>query len=230
MGESRVSRVYAVIVKRMLSGEYVPGQALNRREIAADLGVSISPVNEAFAILQTERIVETVPRKGTFVARLDRRDLAELTHVRAALEVEAARACCGARISGRRSEMLELALAVDAAAPAGYDHLRADVVFHRSLVGLAGNRLLASIFDTVIARSLLLAIEANLAAHESPASMSHRKFVRDLCAATPETVAPLVRRNIFSGKERILDVEYDRSAVADSPLDLVLSALKETSG
>ena len=228
MSESRASHVYETILRRVLVGHYRPGQALNRREIAGELGVSISPVNEAFAVLQTEGIVETVPRKGTFIARLDWRDLAELTIVRAALEVEAARAYCGERISERARELLELAARVDAAQPVTYEHLHADVVFHRALAALSGNRSLASMLDTVIARSLLLAMEAALATHGKPASMSHRKFVRDLCAASPENVAPVVRKNIFFGKEIFLDAAPSGTARADSSLDLVLSVIKES--
>lgn len=230
MSESRASYVYAAIVRGILSGTYRPGQPLNRREVAGELGVSISPVNEAFAVLQNEGIVQTLPRKGTFLAHLDRRSLAELTVVRAALEVEAARACCGERISAHSGEMLDLAASVDTARPVTYEQLHADVVFHRSLVALAGNRVLASVFDTVIARSLLLAMEASLAAHGRPAYLSHRRFVRDLCRADPDSVAPVVRRNIYSGKEsflepRSLDVETGGSV---SPLDLVLTVLEES--
>ncbi len=228
MSESRASHVYETILRRVLVGDYRPGQALTRRDVAAELGVSISPVNEAFVVLQSERIVETVPRKGTFIARLDRRDLAELTIVRTALEVEAARAYCGGRISERARELLELAARVDAAEPVTYEHLHADVVFHRALVALSGNRFLASMLDTVIARSLLLAMGAALAAHGKPASMSHRKLVRDLCAASPESVAPIVRKNIYSGKETFLDSDPTGTARTGSPLDLVLSVIKES--
>lgn len=229
MGESRGAYVYAAIVRGILAGTYQPGQALNRREIAGALGVSISPVNEAFAVLQNEGIVQTLPRKGTFLVELDRRALAELTVVRAALEVEAARHSCGERISAHSSEMLELAGRVDAAQPVTYEHLHADVVFHRALVALAGNRVLASVFDTVIARSLLLAMEASPAAHGKPSFLSHRRFVRDLCRANRDSVAPIVRRNIYSGKESFLEPQsFDVEAgEPGSPLDVVLNVLEE---
>ena len=229
MPESRTSYVHENVIRRILSGAYKPGRALNRREVASELSVSISPVNEAFAVLQSEGIVQTLPRKGTFVAQLDWRDLVELTIIRTALEVEAARAYCGERISSRQQEMLELAGRVDDAEPVTYEHLHADVVFHRTLVSLAGNRTLATMLDTVIARSLLLAMEATLATRGRPVTKSHRKFVRDLCSARPDAVAPIVRRNIFSGKEAFLDVEMSRAVVdrTGSPLDLVLSVIQE---
>ena len=229
MSESRTVYVYEAIIRGVLARRYRPGQALNRREVAAELSVSISPVNEAFAVLQSEGIVQTLPRKGTFVAQLDWRDLTELTLIRTALEAEAARSYCGEPISARRQEMLDLAGSVDDAEPVTYEHLHADVVFHRALVSLAGNRALATMLDTVIARSLLLAMEANLSTRGRPATMSHRKLVRDLCSARPEAVDQIIRRNIFSGKEAFLDVDMSRGSAdrADSSLDLVLSVLQE---
>jgi len=227
MAESRTSVAYYQIIRAILAGTYRPGQALNRRDVANGLNVSISPVNEAFAILQTERIVETIPRKGTFIGRLDWRDLTELTIVRAGLEVEAARAYCGERITSVKSRMLELADRVDKADPASFEHLHGDIVFHRALVALAGNHYLASIFDTVITRSLLLAAEATLATGDKTAKLSHRKFIRDLCSATPETAGEIVRRNIFSGKESFLD--FDGSTYPgfrpDTALDVILSVM-----
>lgn len=230
MNESRTSYVYDHIIRGILSGAYRPGQALNRRDIAKELDVSISPVNEAFAILQTEGIVETIPRKGTFVGRLDWRDLTELTFVRAALEVEAARHYCGERISAVKSRMLELADRVDKAEPTTFENLHADIVFHRALVALAGNRYLATTFDTVITRSLLLAAEATLSVGKKTAKLSHKKYVRDLTKATPDTVSELVRKNVFSGKEAFL--EFDGSADPDfrpdTALNVILSVIDES--
>jgi GntR family transcriptional regulator, rspAB operon transcriptional repressor len=227
MAESRTSYVYDQIIRGILTGTYRPGQALNRRDVASGLNVSISPVNEAFAILQTEGIVQTIPRKGTFIGRLDWRDLTELTIVRAGLEVEAARAYCGERIASVKLRMFELADRVDKADPASFEHLHGDIVFHRALVALAGNHYLASIFDTVITRSLLLAAEATIATGHKTSKLSHRKFVRDLCAATPESVGELVRRNIFSGKESFLEFDgsTDPDFRPDTALDVILSVM-----
>lgn len=227
MAESRTSYVYDQIIRAILSGTYRPGQALNRRDVASGLNVSISPVNEAFAILQIEGIVETIPRKGTFIGRLDWRDLTELTIVRAGLETEAARAYCGERISAVKARMLDLAERVDKADPTSFEHLHDDIVFHRALVSLAGNHYLASIFDTVITRSLLLAAEATLSTGSTIGKLSHRKFVRDLSSATPETVGEIVRRNIFSGKESFLDFDgsTDPEFRPDTALDVILEVM-----
>lgn len=229
MAESRSSNVYETVIRRILSGEYRPGQLLNRRAVAEDLSMSIVPVNEAFTLLQSEGIIQTVPRKGTFIAQLDWRDLVEVTIVRSALEVEAARAYCGKRIQLQREYMLELADKVDNAQPVTFEYLHADVVFHRKLVALAGNRYLSQLLDTVMTRGLLLAMEAVLTTHSEPVTASHREFVDDLCSATPETVGAVVRRNIFAAKQAFIELDKTRSDTdsGNSTLDVLLSIMRE---
>ena len=231
MAESRTSHVYEQIVRGILGGKYRPGQALNRREVASGMKVSISPVNEAFAILQTEGIVETIPRKGTFIGRLDWRDLTEITLVRAALETEAARAYCGERIASVKSRMTELAAAVDDSDPGTFENLHADIVFHRALVALSGNRYLATLFDTVISRSLLLAAEATAALGGATSKLSHKRYVRDLSSADQTSVGELVRKNIFSGKESFLEFDgASGSGVPEAtPLNVILSVINSSS-
>ena len=228
MNESRKAYVYEMVIRGILHGDYRPGQTLNRREVAQSLGVSISPVNEAFAALQAEGIITTRPRKGTFVTALDRRDLRELTIVRAALETEAARHYCGARIQQSRVYMLELADRVDTADPVTFDHLYADITFHRALASLAGNSILKTMLDRVMTRSLLLAMEATMDSGP-PARLSHRAFVDALCAAEPSDVGDIVRANVFSGKEGLLrfDAHPLEPMAIETHMDFILDALAE---
>ncbi len=230
MPESRSSFVYEMVIRRILSGEYRPGQLLNRRSVAADFSVSIVPVNEAFTLLHSEGIVKPVPRKGTFIAQLDWRELMEVTIVRSALEVEAARAYCGKRISSRRQHMLELADRVDNAPPVTFEYMHADVMFHRTLVSLAGNRYLSYLLDTVMTRGLLLAMEAVLTTHSEPVTISHHQFVEELCDATPEAVGSIVRRNILDAKQAFIELDLARTETdtngTGSSMEFLLSIMR----
>jgi DNA-binding GntR family transcriptional regulator len=203
MDSSRKRQVYNTILNRVLTGEYPPGFSLNRRTVAEELGLSITPVNEAFAVLQAEGIVETVPRKGSFIARLDWRDLQEILTVRTALEAEAARVYCGEILERQKDRFLELAAQVDGADPGSLEFILADVSFHRSLVELSENRLLLSLFDGVMAKSLLL---VGAAIHQSGPpedSNSHRDIVDDLCRARPDGVYDLLKDFILTGKSEM---------------------------
>ena len=64
---------------------------LDERQLAADLGVSRTPVREALAQLEREGFVRSIPRRGIYVVRKSRREVIELITAWAALEGMAAR-------------------------------------------------------------------------------------------------------------------------------------------
>jgi DNA-binding GntR family transcriptional regulator len=77
--------------RALTSGELAPGDKIRQEEIAANLGISLSPVREALAVLEQEGQVTYLPRRGYFVTELDMEDLREIYELRALLEERAAR-------------------------------------------------------------------------------------------------------------------------------------------
>lgn len=69
-----------------------PGEPLREAALAEQLGVSKTPLREAFARLEQEGLVETTSFKGAVVTRYSERDLREIYELRALLEGAAARA------------------------------------------------------------------------------------------------------------------------------------------
>jgi DNA-binding GntR family transcriptional regulator len=63
-----------------------PGEPLSEKDIAAQFGVSRTPVREAILKLVEERLIEIFPQSGTFVARIPVEELGEAMLVRSALE------------------------------------------------------------------------------------------------------------------------------------------------
>jgi|TARA_B100000315_G_scaffold92071_1_gene84812 DNA-binding GntR family transcriptional regulator len=59
-------------------------------ELQKQFGISRSPPREAFRSLGKKELVGTIPRKGTFVKRVTRRDIAENFPVRASLAAQEA--------------------------------------------------------------------------------------------------------------------------------------------
>ncbi len=88
---SLVDRVLDFVRDRILSGEYEPGARLRLQPLAEESGASLIPVREALRILETERLVETIPNRGARVAGISREDMEDLYRVRVLLETEAVR-------------------------------------------------------------------------------------------------------------------------------------------
>jgi DNA-binding GntR family transcriptional regulator len=74
------------LAERIISGEEAPGARLTETALAEEAGVSRSPVREALRILQSEGLVEIVPRYGAQVAYIGIADVEELYACRMLLE------------------------------------------------------------------------------------------------------------------------------------------------
>ena len=72
-------------------GELAPGDVISEPELQETLGVGRTPLREAIRALASEHLIEVFPRRGTFVAGVDPRDLRAMSEVRAQLEPMAAR-------------------------------------------------------------------------------------------------------------------------------------------
>ncbi len=82
---------YGRLREAILEGRLTSGSRINERSLAVTLGVSTTPVKDALRRLESEGLVVTLPRRGTYVATLDPEDTHELVLLRAALEGTAAR-------------------------------------------------------------------------------------------------------------------------------------------
>lgn len=75
----------------ILSGVLAPGSRIDQNELARRFGVSLVPLREALARLQSSGLVRIVPHRGVFVEALSADELLDIYQVREALEEQAAR-------------------------------------------------------------------------------------------------------------------------------------------
>ena len=78
---------YDSIKKMMLNYDIVPGQRLVFVDLAKQLGVSRTPVNNALSILAKEGYLDFVPNQGYSVHKLTEREAEGLYEVREILEL-----------------------------------------------------------------------------------------------------------------------------------------------
>jgi DNA-binding GntR family transcriptional regulator len=152
----------------ILSGELEPGSKLIETELAERFGTSRGPIREAIRELAREGLVTELPRRGTLVSTLTAHDLSEVYAVRQALEVAASRVVI-ARAADEELQALETHLeALESPPPgAGYlDQAVHDLAFHRSLVALARNERMSTMYEQMLTQTMLLLRTASL---ENPA-------------------------------------------------------------
>jgi DNA-binding GntR family transcriptional regulator len=74
------------IRRRILSGDYAEGERLLEERLTEELAISRPPLREAFRTLETEGLIVTLPRRGTFVTTMTEADIYEILTLRSALE------------------------------------------------------------------------------------------------------------------------------------------------
>ena len=81
--------VTKLLREQIITGELSSGEKLNENEIAARMEISRPPLREAFRKLEYEKLVVSIPRKGTYVSSISIADCEELFHVRVLIECAA---------------------------------------------------------------------------------------------------------------------------------------------
>jgi DNA-binding GntR family transcriptional regulator len=140
--------VYRVLRAVILDGTVPPGGQLREAHIAADLGISRSPLREALTRLEEEGLVVKIPFRGAFVAQVSAEDVAEIASVRLCVEPYAGELAMEALRGHARAALMrtieDLGRATDDNdIPASIDaHLR----FHRLFYDLSGNSILQELW------------------------------------------------------------------------------------
>jgi DNA-binding GntR family transcriptional regulator len=138
--------VYSEIRRRIVTLLYPPGTPLSENELAADLGVSRTPVREGLILLAQEGLVQVFPKVGSFVSRVDPRRLADAQFLREAVELAAIEAVPADPAPDRVAALRENVARQRAEQPRAEDFVRLDEEFHRGLLALSGH---AEVWTTV---------------------------------------------------------------------------------
>jgi DNA-binding GntR family transcriptional regulator len=133
--------VCAAVRRRIIVGQYSPGERLTEDALAEEYKVSRIPVREALRVLASEGFVRVRPYYGTFVAELSAGDADDLLEVRAALEPLAARLAAERRTPEQLAELRRIvAEGSEATKERRYDDVAVlNGRFHEVLGAASGN-------------------------------------------------------------------------------------------
>lgn len=132
----------------IVQGRLAAGARLNERLLTAQLGVSRTPLREAFKVLATEGLVDLLPNRGAVVSQIDATRLSESLAVMGALEALAGELACRNATDAQVNEIRALhyeMLAYHARGDlAGY--FKFNQAIHLKIVKYSGNAVLYNIY------------------------------------------------------------------------------------
>lgn len=142
-------RAYAHVKAQLLDGSLADGTLISEGAVAEAVGISRTPVREAFLALASEGLLELYPKRGALVVPLTSADVSDLFDTRALIEAYCLRramdtdpvgvaAAAGAAL-GRQRQLL--------AAGDLIEFVAADRAFHRTWMAAGRSAILLELFD-----------------------------------------------------------------------------------
>lgn len=184
----------------VISGELRPGVVHSAPHLAAQFGVSATPVREAMLDLAKEGLIDVVRNKGFRVTEPSQKDLDDLSELRALIEVPTVRRIAEAGAARAViDELRPLAVEIEDAA-ARHDliaHVAADMEFHLRLLALAGNPHLVEHVRSLRAQSRIYGLRGLAEQGELvPSAHEHAELLDLVVAGDAESAERLMRRHI----------------------------------
>jgi DNA-binding GntR family transcriptional regulator len=179
----------------IVQGRLAPGVRLNERLLTAQLGVSRTPLREAFKVLATEGLVELLPNRGAIVSEIDPVRLAQTLAVMGALEALAGEFACVNASDGQINEIRSLHQEMIA------NHARGDLAgyfkfnqaIHLKIVKYSGNTVLYNTYRQLNANVRRARYMANLSPERWDAAVrEHGEILEALAAREVDRIKALL--------------------------------------
>ena len=132
--------VAELLRERIFSRELVPGSWIDELKLAEEYGISRTPLREALKVLATEGLVTMKVRRGAYVTEVSERDLADVYHLLALLESDAASVVATQASALELSELQALHNELEKAAADRERFFEINEAFHTRLLEIANNR------------------------------------------------------------------------------------------
>ena len=206
--------VLAQLRSRIVSGEAAPGTIYSVPTVAAEMGMSTTPVREALLELSRTGLVSPLRNRGFRVEAATPKDLENQFDVRIMLEAGALVAVARAGLTDTEP-LVRLADDVAAAVKSGNvtDYIETDRRFHEALVSRAKNPLLTRMIMGLRADMRLYGISSPEGLERQRASVSeHYEMIELAAARQTDAIAALITRHIESWKPLMTAALQDVSA------------------
>ena len=132
--------VAELLRQRIFRRELEPGSWIDEVKLAQEYGISRTPLREALKVLAAEGLVTIKVRRGAYVTEVSERDLAEVYHLLALLESDAAAVVAERATEPQLKELQKLHKELEAAVKDREKFFAVNERFHMRLLELADNR------------------------------------------------------------------------------------------
>jgi GntR family transcriptional regulator, gluconate operon transcriptional repressor len=186
------------------AGKLAPGTRLVEADMAQQLGISRGTVREALRMLEGQGLVESIPGRGTYVARFSEQDVEEVYSLRSLLEQQAVRLLTSRATADDLVTMEQALTDMFEAASRGKaaDLMDRDLEFHKLIWSLAGHRRLAHVLEDLSSQiQMYLAIDTQLYADLVAGIADHQGILDAIRAGSGELAAAKMAAHLKNAAE-----------------------------
>ena len=213
MSESQIDRAnkkdmaYEILKQRIINNEYKPLDTLTEQSICSELGISKTPVREAFKELEKDGFVKIIPSIGCLVSSIGLDYIHEIFEIREILECAAARIVAERGDKSAFEEMLK-------------NHESFELAEKKNIKGsvVSGFEIHTAIFET-IGNSRLLDFYKNIQNHiirirlffiyqfdldkTERMNAEHKMILKTIIAGDPNAAGKAMKEHLRNSQERI---------------------------
>lgn len=194
-------RAYAFTKERVLDSTYAGGDLLTEGEVAEALGLSRTPVREAFLRLQGEGLLRLYPKRGALVVPVSVAEVEAVMETRMLVERFALdKLLARGRATGVADELAAAIERQEALAAAGDSEafVAVDREFHTVFVNAAGNPIVTGLYDSLRDRQQRMIITSLLRDADRIASIivEHRTIADAIRAGDLERAQAVLARHL----------------------------------
>ncbi len=203
--KSAAQRAYSYVKERLLNGRYASGTLLSENELARQLGISRTPVRQAFLQLEAEELLELYPRRGALVRPLSAADADDVLEARLLIETHCARRACGRGVPLAAILRESIAAQERALEAGGAGFIAADRGFHRAIVAANGNTILTHQYDALRDRQqrmLAAVLVRDPATRTAQYVEEHREIAAALERGDADAAAQLITAHVLGAYRR----------------------------
>lgn len=199
-------RVFNKLRENILNGVYDEGEELKEIAIGKELGVSRTPVREAFRQLELEGLIQIVPNKGAYVTGITPKDVHDIYMIRSSLEGMAAKLAVKNITKEQLEEMEENVYLASFHASKGHmeQMTELDSRFHHILYEACGSKMLENLLQDFhqyvirIRKKTLSTKERGVASNEE-----HKAIMEAIKSKDEKKAEKLANTHIFNAYENI---------------------------
>ncbi|MDE2397561.1 MAG: GntR family transcriptional regulator [Burkholderiales bacterium] len=188
--------------QQIFARQIEPGAWVDEQKLAADFGISRTPLREALKVLAVEGLVTMKPRRGAYVTEMSREDVSQVYHLLGLLEADAARSVAARASDEQRALLVQLHEKLERQSRQRDAFFAANEQFHMALLEIAGNRWAKNLVTDLrkvmkLNRHHSLFKQGRLA----DSLAEHRALMAAIAARKPAEAARLMQAHFENGLE-----------------------------